>query len=53
MCERAVKPIDRFVVAPGHEDPAVEVVAERRDGFSSCRNRISSGGVAEAGKEHK
>lgn len=31
--ERAVKPIDRFVVAPSHEDPAVEVVIERRDGY--------------------
>ena len=31
--ERAVKPIDRFVVAVGHEDPAVEVVVEERDTY--------------------
>jgi hypothetical protein len=31
--ERAVKPVDRFVVAPGHQDPAVEVVIERRDAY--------------------
>jgi hypothetical protein len=31
--ERVVKPVDRFVVALGHEDPAVEVVVERRDTY--------------------
>jgi hypothetical protein len=31
--ERAVKPVDRFVVAPGHEDPSVEVVIEQRDAY--------------------
>jgi hypothetical protein len=31
--ERAVGPIDRFIVVPGHEDPAVEVVVERRDAY--------------------
>jgi hypothetical protein len=28
--EQAVKPVDRFVGAPGHEDPAVEVVVAQR-----------------------
>jgi hypothetical protein len=31
--ERAVGPVDRFVVVPGHEDPAVEVVVERHDAY--------------------
>ncbi len=31
--EQAVKPVDRFIVAPGHEDPAVEVVVEERDAY--------------------
>ena len=31
--ERAVEPADRFVVVPGHEDLAVEVVVEIRDNF--------------------
>ena len=31
--ERAVTPVDRFAVAAGHEDPAVEVVVERRDTY--------------------
>jgi hypothetical protein len=31
--ERAVKEPDRFVVVPGHEDPAVEVVVETRENF--------------------
>ena len=31
--ERAVTPVDRFVVAAGHEDPAVEVVVERRETY--------------------
>jgi hypothetical protein len=31
--ERAVEAADRFVVVPGHEDPAVEVVVEARDTF--------------------
>jgi hypothetical protein len=31
--ERAVAPADRFVVLPGHEDPAVEQVVERHDRF--------------------
>ena len=32
--ERGVTPVDRFfLVAPGHEDPAVEVVVERRDTY--------------------
>lgn len=31
--ERAVKPIDRFVLLPGHEDPSVEHVVERSDGY--------------------
>lgn len=32
--ERSVAPVDRFVVIPGHEDPAVEVVVERHDGYT-------------------
>jgi hypothetical protein len=28
-----VKPVDRFIVYPGHEDPAVEVVVEERDSY--------------------
>jgi hypothetical protein len=31
--ERAVRRVDRFVVVPGHEDPEVEVVVERRAGY--------------------
>jgi hypothetical protein len=31
--ERAVEAPDRFVVVPGHEDPAVEVVVETRTNF--------------------
>ena len=31
--ERAVEASDRFVVVPGHEDPSVEVVVERRDTY--------------------
>ena len=31
--ERAVRSVDRFVVVPGHEDPAVEEVVERHDGY--------------------
>ena len=31
--ERAVQAPDRFVVVPGHEDPAVEVVVEIRENF--------------------
>jgi hypothetical protein len=31
--EQAVKPVDRFVVAPGHEDPAVEVVVEEHGSY--------------------
>jgi hypothetical protein len=31
--ERAVRPVDRFVIVPGHEDPAVEVVVERHAGY--------------------
>lgn len=31
--ERAVEAPDRFVVVPGHEDPAVEVVVETRNNF--------------------
>ncbi len=31
--ERAVKPIDRFIVVPGHEDPAVESVVEEHDAY--------------------
>jgi hypothetical protein len=31
--ERAVEAVDRFVVVPGHEDPAVEVVVEIRDNY--------------------
>lgn len=31
--ERAVEAPDRFIVLPGHEDPAVEVVVERRETF--------------------
>ena len=31
--ERAVEAPDRFVVVPGHEDPAVEVVVETRKNF--------------------
>ena len=32
--ERAVAPESRFVVAPGHDDPAVEEVVEEHDGYS-------------------
>jgi hypothetical protein len=31
--EQAVKPVDRFVVAPGHEDPAVEVVVHEHGSY--------------------
>ena len=31
--ERAVAQVDRFVVVPGHEDPAVEEVVERHAGY--------------------
>ena len=31
--ERAVKPPDQFVVAPGHEDPSVEHVIEQNHGY--------------------
>jgi hypothetical protein len=31
--ERVVKPVDQFVVRPGHEDPAVERVVERHEKF--------------------
>jgi hypothetical protein len=31
--ERAVGPVDRFVVVPGHEDPEVEVVVERHSTY--------------------
>jgi hypothetical protein len=31
--EHAVAPVDRFVVVPGHEDPAVEVVVERSERY--------------------
>jgi len=31
--EQAVKPPDQFVVSPGHEDPSVENVIARRDGY--------------------
>ena len=31
--EEAVKPVDRFVVAPGHEDLAVEVVVEEHGSY--------------------
>lgn len=31
--ERAVEAPDRFIVVPGHEDPAVEVVVEGRETF--------------------
>jgi hypothetical protein len=31
--ERAVAAVDRFVVIPGHEDPEVEVVVERRERY--------------------
>jgi hypothetical protein len=31
--EQAVKPVDRFVVAPGHEDPAVEVVVQEHESY--------------------
>jgi hypothetical protein len=31
--EQAVKPPDQFVVSPGHEDPSVERVIDRRDGY--------------------
>jgi len=31
--ERAVAPVDRFVVIPGHEDPEVEVVIERHERY--------------------
>src|SRR5690242_14343255 len=32
--EQAVAPVDRFIVVPGHEDPDVEVVVERRAGYN-------------------
>ena len=31
--ERAVAPVDRFVVMPGHEDPEVEIVVERHAAY--------------------
>jgi len=31
--EQAVEPPDQFVVKPGHEDPSVERVVARRDGY--------------------
>ena len=31
--EGAVEAADRFVVVPGHQDPAVEVVVESRDNY--------------------
>jgi hypothetical protein len=31
--ERAVSPVDRFLVAPGHQDLAVEIVVEEHDGY--------------------
>jgi hypothetical protein len=31
--EQAVKPPDQFVVSPGHEDPSVEGIIARRDGY--------------------
>ena len=31
--EQAVGPADRFLVAPGHEDPAVELVVEEHDAY--------------------
>jgi hypothetical protein len=31
--ERAVAPVDRFVVRPGHEDPTVEQVVESHERF--------------------
>jgi hypothetical protein len=31
--EQAVKPPDQFVVSPGHEDPSVERVIDRRGGY--------------------
>jgi hypothetical protein len=31
--ERAVAAVERFIVLPGHEDPEVEVVVERQDGY--------------------
>ena len=31
--ERAVEPVDRFIVAPGHEDPDVEAIVERRANY--------------------
>jgi hypothetical protein len=31
--EQAVKPVDRFIVAPGHEDLAVEVVVEEHGSY--------------------
>lgn len=30
---RAVEPADRFLVAPGHQDPTVETVVEEHDGY--------------------
>ncbi len=31
--ERAVEPVDRFLVAPGHQDLAVETVVEEHGGW--------------------
>jgi hypothetical protein len=31
--EQAVGPADRFLVSPGHQDSAVEVVVEEHDGY--------------------
>jgi hypothetical protein len=31
--EAAVKPVDQFVVIPGHEDPTVERVVDRHDRY--------------------
>jgi hypothetical protein len=31
--ERAAGPVDHFLVTPGHQDPAVEVVVEEHPGY--------------------
>jgi hypothetical protein len=39
---------DRFVVKPGHEAPAIEVVLERRPGFLVVAKKGEAGDEAEA-----
>jgi hypothetical protein len=45
--ERAHSQADRFVVLPGHEDPAIEHVVERRDGYLVVDKFGGAEGIAE------